>query len=624
MARIVGTALSELLRGGNKSDSIFGNGGDDTLLGGGGNDRIYGADGNDEIDGGDGNDVIYGNGGNDTFIGGLGNDTVYGGSGNDNFADGDGNDVVYGNGGNDTFTGGEGNDWLFGGSGNDTFFAADGNDVIVGNGGFDTYDASQLTTGVSINLGLGTAQGPGNQTVTGIEQVIGSDFADSIIGSAGDDVLSGGGGDDYIDGRAGNDVLTTGAGSDTLLGGDGDDRLIYDGATADGSTHVLDGGAGDDTVELRLTGAQYTPEVKAELHAYHIFMSDPANADATFTFTTLDNLQVGNVALFEASVDGVAAPTNEAPTIDLGASTAFMTVVAGNTAAGQVVAADPDGDAVSYAISGQAAHGQAAIDANGHFSYVAGQHMGLDSFTLVIDDGFGGTTEHTVNVGVWGELDVSGAADRMFVNLTADTATGLSSADVEWAINVRGSAFNDVVYGDAAANELRGEAGADQLNGAAGHDSLHGGDGNDGLWGGGGNDQLFGDAGDDVLIGDGGHDTLAGGAGSDILRGGQFNGGGLNFNDTFAWARDDVVNTDGSAAGFDRIVDFGAGDKLDFSGIFAGGPAVDAADVLRATDTAAGTLISADVGGGAFVDIVVLDNVHMSLDDLDAINAIVV
>jgi hypothetical protein len=50
--------------------------------------------------------------------------------------------------------------------------------------------------------------------------------------------------------------------------------------------------------------------------------------------------------------------------------------------------------------------------------------------------------------------------------------------------------------------------------------------------------------------------------------------------------------------------------------MFATDP-LQAADVLHLVDTAAGSVISADAGGGTFVDVVVLDGLHYaSLDHL--------
>ena len=235
--------------------------------------------------------------------------------------------------------------------------------------------------------------------------------------------------------------------------------------------------------------------------------------------------------------------------------------------------------------------------------------------TLQVDDGHGGQVTQTVSVGIYGTLDVFGAGAAMNVNLQNGTATGMTSDQLKWVIDVTGSRFNDYLYGDARDNVLAGGDGNDQLNGAAGNDTAHGGAGKDTLWGGGGNDSLWGNDGDDKLIGDGGNDRLAGGRGSDILTGGQQSGAGIKGSNTFVWSQADVVNADGTSAGLDRITDFGVGDRLDFSGMFASHP-LQTADVLHLADTAAGSMISADIGSGTF-DVVVLDGpYYASLDDL--------
>ena len=61
--------------------------------------------------------------------------------------------------------------------------------------------------------------------------------------------------------------------------------------------------------------------------------------------------------------------------------------------------------------------------------------------------------------------------------------------------------------------------------------------------------------------------------------------------------------------GFDHILDFARGDKLDLSGLALGLGAP--SDYIKVTDTAAGTVISANFGGSTgFVDVVMLDRVH--------------
>jgi Ca2+-binding RTX toxin-like protein len=104
--------------------------------------------------------------------------------------------------------------------------------------------------------------------------------------------------------------------------------------------------------------------------------------------------------------------------------------------------------------------------------------------------------------------------------LNLDLSPGTGSTGIE---NVRGTRFDDHIYGNELDNELFGNAGNDWLNGydgidqlfgGLGDDILRGGDKRDYLYGEMGRDQLFGDAGDDYL--DGGFDNLI-----DVLTGGE-------------------------------------------------------------------------------------------------------
>jgi len=70
-----------------------------------------------------------------------------------------------------------------------------------------------------------------------------------IVGGAGHDTIEGGGGDDTLHGAGGDDSLMGGAGADQLYGGEGADTL--DGGTApEGRFDLLDGGDGDDQINL--------------------------------------------------------------------------------------------------------------------------------------------------------------------------------------------------------------------------------------------------------------------------------------------------------------------------------------------------------------------------------------
>ncbi|NBH75446.1 hypothetical protein [Rodentibacter pneumotropicus] len=63
---------------------------------------------------------------------------------------------------------------------------------------------------------------------TQIENLIGSDYADTLTGNNADNNIQGGAGDDVIRGGAGNDYLDGGIGIDTMYGGIGDDRYVVD------------------------------------------------------------------------------------------------------------------------------------------------------------------------------------------------------------------------------------------------------------------------------------------------------------------------------------------------------------------------------------------------------------
>ena len=114
---------------------------------------------------------------------------------------------------------------LTGGTGNDTFKFSAGKSVtgrIDGGGGTDTLNYALYTTGVTVNLGVGTATGTGG--VANIVNVTGSPANDTITGNSASNVLSGGGGSDVLNGGpGGNDtfILASTQGAATTVTGDG-------------------------------------------------------------------------------------------------------------------------------------------------------------------------------------------------------------------------------------------------------------------------------------------------------------------------------------------------------------------------------------------------------------------
>jgi Ca2+-binding RTX toxin-like protein len=168
-------------------------------------------------------------------IGSKQSDTIVG-----NYLD----NTIQGMSGNDLIYGRDGNDIIFGEDGNDIIFGEDGNDIINGGEGRDTSNYSTSTSLVKVNLINGTAtSGIYEDTLVGIETIIGSDYADILLGDSGVNRLTGGKGNDLIFGDAGNDIIYGDDGSDILDGGTGTDILSYSALKSSVSVNLSDGQA---------------------------------------------------------------------------------------------------------------------------------------------------------------------------------------------------------------------------------------------------------------------------------------------------------------------------------------------------------------------------------------------
>ena len=163
------------------------------------------------------------------------NHSVSGGETADVIVTGGGDDTLIGAGGDDSLNGGVGSDRIFGGDGADriVFDAADAS--ISGGDGFDVADASGSVGG----LGLLS----GDDVVSGIEHLIGSDHADFISSAVADTIDAGDGADRFyiygddgpVDarGEGGADIfyLYDDIDAVTLSGGDGFDRAYNFGSS---------------------------------------------------------------------------------------------------------------------------------------------------------------------------------------------------------------------------------------------------------------------------------------------------------------------------------------------------------------------------------------------------------
>jgi len=269
-------SLIENARGGTGADSItgnqanntlWGNAGNDTLVGGTGNDLLYGGLGADRLDGGTGTDTASyleatarvtvdlltpalntGEAAGDTYVGieqlvGTNFGDSLSGDNNANGIGGfAGDDILFGRGGNDNLVGGDGNDTLNGGAGADRLEGGNGIDTVSYATALVNSALNLSFNGVTADLKTPTANTgeAAGDTFFFVENITGSNFADSLRGDDNANVLDGLGGNNTLIGRGGNDILIGGIGNDKLEGDAGADTLT--------------GGLGADTFYFFTTG----------------------------------------------------------------------------------------------------------------------------------------------------------------------------------------------------------------------------------------------------------------------------------------------------------------------------------------------------------------------------------
>ncbi|HEY5976644.1 MAG TPA: calcium-binding protein [Solirubrobacterales bacterium] len=263
--------------------TIHGTKAPDVIVTGRGPDVIHGAGGNDVICGGAGRDVINGDRGKDRLFGMAADDVLHGGRGSDDLDGGEGSDRVSGNTGNDQVDGGPGDgdkadggpgdDDVGGGSGDfDTVLGGIGNDSIDGGpGSHDIASYENAGGAIDADLVTGVVEGAEQETLAGIEDVLGGAGDDTLAASDTDTSrLDGGPGDDLLLGVTPDDQAFGGPGSDECVGefavedscgvseaGGGTEVVAYEGIT-DSSSVAITGGDQDDDVTVAVEGGSLT------------------------------------------------------------------------------------------------------------------------------------------------------------------------------------------------------------------------------------------------------------------------------------------------------------------------------------------------------------------------------
>jgi Ca2+-binding RTX toxin-like protein len=540
----------ENLTGSGFADTLTGNTGANVITGGGGDDIIDGGGGDDTLDGGGGvNTVSFAAAGHGVTASlllqggaqatGIGSETLK------NFANIIGSaydDVLIGNGGN-TISGGGGDDIIqVGGS---SPLSAD---VLDGGAGTNTVSFANAGSGVTVNLALqGSAQatGVGSETLTNFQNLTGSAYADTLRGDGGDNVIDGGGGNDVLDGAGGVNTVTfasAGHGVTISLSLQGSAQSTGDGSETPNGLPQTTGPAFNPTLTnfQNLTGSAYNDTLTGDAGANVI--RGGAGDDLIDGHGGADTLDGGtsiNTVSFASAGAGVTVSLllqGSAQATGVGSQTLTNFQKLTGSAFDDVLT----GDAGNNTIAGGG--GNDVISGGGGDDIIDG---GPGNDTL--DGGTG------INV-----VSFASAASAVTVSLALQgsaQATGLGLDTLSNFETLVGSAYNDVLTGDASANHILGQDGDDVIDGHGGDDYLDGGAGTNtvsfasaaggvtvtldphqstqssgvgsvrltrfqNLTGSGFDDNLSGEAGANVISGGGGNDIVDGEGGADTLDGG--------------------------------------------------------------------------------------------------------
>jgi Ca2+-binding RTX toxin-like protein len=351
-------------------------------------------------------------------------------------------------------------DAIFGLDANDRLQGLGGNDQLDGGAGFDRALYTDATGGITVNLTAGTVSGPGvgNDILTAIEGVVGSDFADNFTaaGFTGSTAIPGVAvGLNEFEGRGGDDIITgTVNGSGQVLG-----RISYVSATA-GVTVDLIAGTADGDASVGHDTFSFVNAVVGSAYGDVMYGSNNPNG----TFEQFEGR--GGNDFFDGRGGFDYAVYNNDPLVG-----AAITV---NLASGIVSGDASIGTDTLRSI--EAVRGTSFNDTYDATGFSGASANAGSNGTFNQFEGMAGDDTITGNGNT--RLQYILALDGVTVDIAAGTAHGTAPGDVAnvgtdtftGVIAVMGSMFGDTLLGGSGNDQFLGLAGDDYIDGRGGFD----------------------------------------------------------------------------------------------------------------------------------------------------------